>query len=83
MKTLTKLTLALAGFATLGTTAFAGPTWYPTPPNVKPRPLATPVAELKCDRMQINGGGRNGMVMVRCKDFAKVRPTECRLACAR
>ena len=83
MKLIAKLT-ALAAFAALtATTALAGgPNWPSAPRNdVKPRALAPHVSEIKCDTMVINGGGRNGMQVVSCKQYANIRPAECRLAC--
>jgi hypothetical protein len=81
MKRIAKLTAIAALAALTSTVSFAGPAYQPTPRNVKPRLLASPVAEMKCDTMVINGGGRNGMQVVSCKHYAKIRPTECRIAC--
>lgn len=82
MKLIAKLTAIAALAGLTSTAAFAGPAYQPTAPNVKPRLLISPVAEMKCDTMVINGGGRNGMQVVSCKHYAKIRPDDCRRACA-
>ena len=81
----TKLLLTLTAAAALGTTSlFAGPgPQFSTAPRTA-RLLAAPVAEMKCATMQINSGGKSASTQtVACASYAKVRPTECRLACAR
>jgi hypothetical protein len=79
MKSLLKLTLAIA---TLGSASLfaGGPFRYPE--NVTPRVLAPPPTNMKCDTMVIQGGGRNGWQTVPCKDYARIRPDDCRRACA-
>ena len=81
MKLIAKLT-AIAAFAALTITTFASPAnWPPTAPSVKPRVTVTTPAP-KCDTMVINGGGRNGMQVVPCKDYAGARSDDCHRACA-
>lgn len=80
----TKILLALTAAATLGTTSlFAGPgPRDPAPRRAATRSIAAPVTSLKCDTMTIKAGGKDaGTRVVACKDFAKVRPADCRLAC--
>ena len=80
-----KLLLALTAALTVGSTSlFAGPgPQFNTAPRVA-RPLAAPVAAMNCSTMSIKAGGKDaGTRVVACKDYAKVRPTECRLACSR
>ena len=80
----TKLLFALTAAATLGTTSlFAGPgPRDPAPRRASPRQLTTPVASMNCETMTIKAGGKDaGTRVVACKDFAKVRPADCRLAC--
>ena len=82
MKSLLKLTLAITATAMLGSASLfaGGPFRYPE--NVTPRVLATPVANMKCDTMVINGGIRKGQEVVSCKHYASIRPDDCRRACA-
>ncbi len=82
MKLITKLA-AVAAFAALTTTsAFAGPFYQLSVKNVKPRSLAAPVASMKCDSMTIQGDARHGSQVVSCERYAKLRPVDCRRACA-
>ncbi len=84
MKLIHTLT-AIAALAALTTTAaLASPTnWPPTAPsNPAAREVTTPSAPMKCDTMTVTGGGRSGQQVVACKNYAAVRPTECRMACA-
>ena len=81
-----KLLLAITAALTVGSTSlFAGPgPRDPAPRNVSPRVLAAPVAAMNCSTMSIKAGGKDaGTRVVACKDYAKVRPSDCRLACSR
>ena len=85
MKSLLKLTLAITAAATLGSASlFAGAQYRVPTPNetAPPRMLLTPVANMKCDTMIINGGIRKGPEVVSCKHYASIRPDDCRRACA-
>ena len=79
----TKLLLAFIGAATLGSTSLlAGPGPRDPAPRKVSRQLATPVTTMKCETMTIQAGGKDaGTRVVACKDYAKVRPSECRIAC--
>lgn len=80
----TKLLLALTAALTVGSAGlFAGPgPRGPAPSRVAPRQLSAPVAAMTCDTMSIKAGGKDaGTRVVACKDYAKIRPTECRIAC--
>lgn len=69
--------------ALLGTaTVFAGPSPpYGGPHKVAPRAIVT--VNPTCEFMTIPVGGRNpGTMVVRCDHYAKVRPADCRVACA-
>ncbi len=79
-----KLLLALTAALTIGSTSlFAGPGQRdPAPRSRSVRTFTAPVADLKCNTMVINGGGRNGMQAVSCMHYANVRPDDCRRACA-
>ena len=82
MKSLLKLTLAITAAATLGSASLFAGGPFRSPENVTPRVLVTSVANMKCDTMVIHGGGRNGMQVVSCKDYAGIRPDDCRRACS-
>ena len=70
---------AIAAFTS--TAAIAGP-FYQTTLKPSPRTLTAPVTEMKCDTMFLQGDARHGTQRVSCDRFAKLRPTECRIACA-
>ena len=79
-----KLLLALTAAATLTSTSlFAGPgPRDPAPRSVAPRQLSAPVTALNCGTMNIKAGGKDaGTRVVACKDYAGIRPADCRLAC--
>ncbi len=79
-----KLLLAVTAALTIGSTSlFAGPgPQFQTSPR-NGRPMVMPVAEMKCSTMSIKAGGKDaGTRVVACKDFAKIRPDDCRRACA-
>jgi hypothetical protein len=81
----TKLLLTLTAALALGSTSlFAGPgPRDPAPRSNTVRTWSAPVATMKCDTMTIKAGGKDaGTRVVACKDFAKVRPADCRLACS-
>lgn len=82
MKLITKLTIVAAFAALTTTTTFAGPFYQLSVPNVKPRTLAVPVASMKCDTMVLQGDARHGSQVVSCERYAKIRPDDCRRACA-
>ena len=83
MKTKLLLTIT-AAFAIGSTSLFAGPgPRDPAPSRVAPRQLSAPVAAMTCETMSIKAGGKDaGTRVVACKDYAKIRPTECRIACS-
>ena len=86
MKSLLKLTFAITAAATLGSASlFAGSVFrFPTQSEIAPpRLLVAPVATMKCGTMVIQGGGRNGRQVVACKDYANIRPDDCRRACSK
>lgn len=79
-----KLLLALTAAATLSSTSvFAGPsTRDPAPGSRAVRTFTAPVAAMNCSTMSIKAGGKDaGTRVVACKDYAKVRPDDCRIAC--
>ena len=84
MKSLLKLTLAIAAVTLGSTSLFAGSTYRFVTPNevAAPRMLPAPVHNMKCGTMVIKAGGRNGWQVVQCKDYANIRPDDCRRACA-
>ena len=78
-----KLLLVAAAALTIGSTSlFAGPgPQFPTSPR-KARPMVMPATEMNCSTMSIKAGGKDaGTRVVACKDYASIRPTECRIAC--
>lgn len=79
----TKLLLALTAALTIGSTSlFAGPGPRDPAPRSTVRTLAAPVAAMNCSTMSIKAGGKDaGTRVVACKDYASIRPTECRIAC--
>ncbi len=80
MKLITKLT-AIAALAAFTTTGLASGINWPAPAsNMTPRVLVTPVAHMKCETMVIKTA--RGQQVVLCKDYAKIRPDDCRLSCA-
>ena len=82
MKNIAKLTIVAALAAFTSTSAIAGP-FYQTTLKLTPRTLVSPVAEMKCDSMFLQGDARHGTQRVSCERFAKLRPTECRIACSK
>lgn len=78
-----KLLLTLTAALTLGSTSlFAGPGPSGAAPRSTVRTYSQPVAAMKCSTMTIKAGGKDaGTRVVACKDYANIRPTECRLAC--
>ena len=78
-----KLLLTLTAAAALGSTSlFAGPGPRDPAPRSTVRALAAPVAAMNCSTMSIKAGGKDaGTRVVACKDYANIRPMECRLAC--
>jgi len=85
MKSLLKFTLAISALATLGSASlFAGAQFrIPTPSEIAPpRVLAPPVADLKCGTMSIQGA-RGKWELVSCKQYASIRPDDCRRACGK
>ena len=82
----TKLLLALATAAMLGSASlFAGgdnrP--YAGPASTPARTISARVGVLKCDTMSIAAPlHHGGTVTVSCKDYAGIRPDDCRRACA-
>jgi len=79
-----KLLLALTAALTIGSTSlFAGPgPRDPAPRSTAARTLTAPVAAMNCDTMTIQAGGKDaGTRVVACKDYSKVRPSDCRIAC--
>ena len=86
MKSLLKLTIAITVAATLGSASlFAGSVFrFPTANEIPPpRLLVTPVRGMTCSTMVIKAGGRNGLQVVSCADYATIRPDDCRRACAK
>lgn len=69
---------ALAAFTS--TAAIAGP-FYQTSLKPTPRTITAPVTTMTCDSMFLQGDARHGTQRVSCERFAKLRPTECRIAC--
>lgn len=78
-----KLLLALTAALTIGSTSlFAGPGPRDPAPRSAVRTYSKPVAAMNCSTMSIKAGGKDaGTRVVACKDFAGIRPTECRIAC--
>ena len=80
-----KLLLAVTAALAIGSTSLvAGPgPRDPASRTVAPRQLSSPVPEMKCETMSIKAGGKDaGTRLVACKDYAKIRPDDCRRACA-
>ena len=80
-----KLLLAITTIAMLGSTSlFAGGDNRPSVSGSAPaRPIFTPVGVMKCDTMTIAAPmHQGGKVVVSCKDYAGIRPDDCRRACA-
>ena len=90
MKSLLKLTLAITALATLGSGSlradssevFRMSNQAAAAAFAKSKVVATPMRDINCKTMTIQGGGRNGLQTVPCKDYAGVRPDDCRRACA-
>ena len=81
----TKLLLAITAAATLGSASvLAGPgSRGPASSSVGTHRSPASVASVNCTTMTIEAGGKDaGTRVVDCKDFAKVRPTDCRIACS-
>ena len=81
-----KLLLAITTIAMLGSTSlFAGAPWRNVGPNevAPPRFYSSPAAAMKCDTMSIAAPmHQGGTVTVSCKNYAGIRPDDCRRACA-
>ena len=90
MKSLLKLTLAITAIAALGSASlladsaevFRMSNQAAAAAFTKSKVVATPMRDMNCKTMTIQGGGHNGMQTVQCKDYAGIRPDDCRRACA-
>ena len=80
-----KLLLTITTIGMLGSTSlFAGDNRaYFRKNDAPPRIHVTPVNVMKCDTMSIAAPlHQGGKVTVPCKDYAGIRPDDCRRACA-
>ncbi len=90
MKSLLKLTLAITTLAALGSGSlradssevFRASNQAAAAAFTKSKVVATPMRDIKCDTMTINGGIRKGSEVVSCKHYSSIRPDDCRRACA-
>lgn len=91
MKSLLKLTLAITALATLGsgtlradsTEVFRMSNQAAAAAFAKTKVVSAPMRDVKCDTMTIAAPlHQGGKVLVSCKDYAGIRPDDCRRACA-